>query len=433
MVKGQLAGLGRVSVEGEVSEVKRAASGHVYFSLKDSSARVPCVAWRSTVQRLKLELRVGDQVVVHGKIDVYEPRGSYNLTVDGVERQGLGALLAQLEKLKGELKAKGWFDRKRPLPSLPRMIGVVTSRDTAAWQDFQKTQAARWPDFPLRLAHAPVQGRGSAVRLAQAIDRLAQSGVDVICVIRGGGSLEDLWAFNELPVAEAVFRSPVPVVSGVGHETDTTLIDLVADHRAHTPTDAATVAIPERQALFDRVERADEHLSRAFFQQLEDRVAALEQLASRPVLRDGQNILKGPAERLAHLQAELLRGAEQVLGTQGARLAKVATGLAHCAPARRVQEGHTRLAALAPRLGAAATQILTGRGQRLELIAQGLGTLSPLAVLERGYSITRDASGRALRRGSEVQPGQVVETILGEGSLRSTVDSSEAKRGGEGI
>ena len=433
MLAGRLADLGRVSVEGEVAEVKRADSGHMYFAVKDANAKLSCIAWKSAVQRLKLQIKPGDQLVVHGKIDVYQPQGRYSLIVDRVERQGLGALLAQLEKLKEELQAKGWFDRKRPLPRLPCMIGVVTSRDTAGWQDFQKTHAQRWPLFPLRLAHARVQGRGSAQLVARAIERLAASGVDLICVIRGGGSLEDLWTFNELAVAEAVFRCPVPVISGVGHQSDTTLIDLVADHRAHTPTDAAQVAVPERAAFLEALERGDEHLSRAFERVLEERVKALAHLASRPVLRDAHNLLVGPRDRLQSLESKLIHGTGRSIQAGGTVLAVLANRLIGCDPALKLEQGRSRIETLGPRLSGALAQSLENRQQRVELVTRGLKALSPLAVLDRGYSITRDSKGQALRKASDAKVGAEIETILVAGRVRSLVESAQDSPEGEGV
>ena len=256
-VAERLGGLGRVAVEGELSELATPRSGHVYFKLKEEGAVLSCAVWRSQVRRaFAAEPKEGQQVVAHGRLDVYAPRGTYSLIVEKVEQRGIGALLAELEALKKELHQRGWFARERPLPLLPERVGIVTSRDGAALRDFLRTRSLRWPLYPVRLCHAPVQGPGAARAIAQAIQRLDASGVDLIVVARGGGSLEDLWAFNELPVAEAIWNCSVPVVSGVGHETDFTLADLVADHRAHTPTDAGQTVIPERAALVERAVRA---------------------------------------------------------------------------------------------------------------------------------------------------------------------------------
>ena len=261
-VSGQLSGLGSLRIEGELSGIKRAASGHVYFDLKDAGARISCVVWRSQVARaVSFRPKEGDSVIASGKLDVYAPRGSYSLVVTKLEPVGVGALLAKLEALKAELRDRGWFERSRPLPRHPRCVGVVTSRDGAALRDFLRTRSLRWPGHPVRLAHAPVQGPGCSENLATALRRLATTGVDVIVLMRGGGSLEDLWGFNEEPLLRAIHECPVPVVSAVGHETDVTLCDHVADHRAHTPTDAGQLVLPDREALLDELERARDHLA----------------------------------------------------------------------------------------------------------------------------------------------------------------------------
>jgi exodeoxyribonuclease VII large subunit len=252
-------------------------------------------------------------------------------------------------------------------------------------------------------------------------------------VIRGGGSLEDLWTFNELAVAEAVFRCPVPVISGVGHQSDTTLIDLVADHRAHTPTDAAQVAVPERVAFLEALERGDEHLSRAFERVLEERVQAIAHLASRPVLRDAHNLLVGPRDRLQSLESKLIHGAGRSIQASGALLAALATRLIGCDPALKLEQGRSRLETLGPRLSGALDQNLENRQRRVELVTRGLKALSPLAVLDRGYSITRDSKGQALRKASDAKVGAKIETILAAGRVRSLVESAQDSPEGEGI
>jgi exodeoxyribonuclease VII large subunit len=311
VIAGRLGDIGRVRVEGELSGLKRASSGHLYFDLKDGDpkgggARISCAIWRSQMGRaLDFDPAEGDQVVATGKLDVYAPRGSYSLLVERLERSGLGALLARLEELKRDLAARGWFERKRPLPAWPRRIGLVTSRDGAALRDFLRTRSLRWPGYPLRLAHAPVQGPGAAQALADALTRLAHSGVDLIVLCRGGGSLEDLWSFNEEVLARAIHACPVPVVSGVGHETDTTLIDLVADHRAHTPTDAATRVVPDRGQLVERMERLRGYLDAALERQLERRAEHLARLGRSPRLAGAHWIVQERARQVGHLSARL--------------------------------------------------------------------------------------------------------------------------------
>ncbi len=422
-IASALESLGRVSVEGEVSRIQRAASGHVYFELKDLDAKLSCAIWRSQLPTaLRFELREGAQVVAHGKLDVYAPRGGYSLIVQRVEPAGIGALLAQFEALKDELRKRGWFERKRALPSLPRVIGVATSRDGAALQDFLRTRTQRWPGYPLRFVHTQVQGAGAAAQIARAIDSLDRSGVDVICVVRGGGSLEDLWAFNELPVAEAIWRSKTPVVSGVGHETDTTLCDLVADLRAHTPTDAAQRVIPDRAALDERLERASGHLAQALdvlFSRADERLTRLER--SR-LLTEPKALVEAPERRLAAAQARLRSGVERRFDAARARLELAHRKLGRASPAEHLAARRTRLALAEAALPRAARTLGDRELQRAERAGARLHALSPLAVLERGYSITFvKGSAAPLVAASGARAGDELHTRTADGVVLSRV------------
>lgn len=423
-VTGSLRGLGRVAVEGEVTGLKRPRSGHVYFSLKDEGAVVGCVVWRSREGRaLRAPLAEGERVVCHGQLDVYAPRGSYSLVVERVEARGLGALLARLERLKGELAARGWFDRRRPLPPLPRVVGVVTSRDAAAFQDFLRTRSLRWPLYPVRLADAPVQGAEAARGIAEAIDRLDASGVDVVLLIRGGGSLEDLWCFNELAVAEAIWRCSVPVVSGVGHETDVTLADFVADHRAHTPTDAAQTVLPERAALERSLERLAAYLDEA----VERRLSALEERLARAgaarVLRRPAALVADRFARLGPLAGRARSALLERLARAAARVDRGATALARHEPSLTLERLEARLAELGAVQARVLERALERGARRLDLAERSLVTTSPYAVLERGYSITRrTAGGSPLRDVAGLAPGEAIETVLHAGRVVSRVE-----------
>lgn len=431
-VKGLLGGLGRVAVEGEVAGLRRPASGHLYFNLKDRRKGIEsvlgCAIWRSQVQRATREpLREGTQVIAHGRLDVYAPRGSYSLIVDRVEPKGLGALLEELERTKRELRQKGWFDRARPLPRLPRRVGVVTSRDGAAFQDFLRTRSLRWPGYPLRLVHTPVQGPGAAPEIARALRDLDASGVDVIVVCRGGGSLEDLWCFNERVVAEAIHEASVPVVSGVGHETDTTLADLVADHRAHTPTDAAQTVLPEKRALEEEVERRFNYLLVAMDGALGDRVERLERARRARVLRDPEWILGDRERALRRAQGRLDLSLRRELERGSQTLRHAARSLRALAPARLFERRAARLQAAKLRLVRPAEDALAARERRVELLERGLEAFSPYAVLRRGYSITRVVGeGAPLTSIDGLGQGTRVETLLAEGRLESEVVSARA-------
>jgi exodeoxyribonuclease VII large subunit len=423
-IKSALETLGRITVEGEVTRVVRAASGHLYFDLKDIDAKISCTIWRSQVaSAVRFDLAEGTKVVAHGRLDVYGPRGTYSLNVQRLEQAGLGALLLRLEKLKEELKALGWFDRKRPLPAMPAVIGLATSRDGAALQDFLRTRSLRWPLYPVRLAHTSVQGAGAADEIAAAIRRLDASGVNVIVVCRGGGSLEDLWAFNERAVAEAIHGASVPVVTGVGHETDVTLADFVADHRAHTPTDAAQTVIPDRAALLEELDRARNHLLQAIDGTLQARVERLERAALSPALRGAGWILDRRGEELVHHARALRLSASAVLDRAGSRLADAATRLSRQSPAVRIERRSSRLAALAPRLARAISAPIEGAERRLDLARTSLAATSPFAVLERGYSITqREGGSAALKDPAELKPGERIRTVLASGWIISAVE-----------
>ena len=400
----------------------------MYFALKDAEAVLACAIWKSRAGVVERPLlKEGERVVCHGALDVYKPRGSYSLIVSRIERRGLGELLARLEELKRELAAAGWFARSRVLPRLPRVVGVVTSRDGAALQDFLRSRSLRWPLYPVRLAHSPVQGAEAAACLAQAIRRLDASGVDVIVVTRGGGSLEDLWCFNEREVAEAIFGASVPVVSGVGHEIDVTLADHVADHRAHTPTDAAQMVIPERRALLAELERAESWLAGAVDGVLARREERLAALARSRVLLSPSGFLDGRRAAAEALGRRLALSAAGVLASAEARLAESRHRLARQSPRLRVERACHALAAFVPRLARGLDRRLSRRAERLELAARSLEATSPFAVLRRGYSITRRVGdGRAVRAADELAAGEAIETRLASGSVRSVVSEDGA-------
>lgn len=424
-IKGRLAELGRLSIEGEVSGIRRPGSGHVYFNLKDKDAVVSCAIWRSRVrQALGFDLEEGAKVVVHGALDVYAPRGNYSLIVERVERRGIGALLQQLEELKRELGALGWFERRRALPRMPRLIGVVTSRDGAAFQDFLRTRTLRWAGYPVRLAHTPVQGPGSAQEIAAAIRRLDASGVDVLVVCRGGGSLEDLWAFNERPVAEAIHEARVPVVSGVGHEVDVTLADFVADHRAHTPTDAATAVIPERAALEAELDRLSAYLAEAVDRRLTQAEERLERAANARVLRAPSWILDDRVRDLRLAGEALDRALVAVLERRGRSLSELGARLAAQGPGVRLERATSRLSTLGAELDRRVERHLERSEKRLELAGRALEAISPLAVLERGYSVTLH-DGKLVRDAADVPVDGELVTQLGRGSVTSRVESTK--------
>ncbi|MCB9915389.1 MAG: exodeoxyribonuclease VII large subunit [Planctomycetes bacterium] len=430
-VKDLLGGLGRVAVEGEVAGLRRPASGHVYFNLKDRRKGIEsvlgCAIWRSQVSRATKEpLREGQHVVAHGRLDVYAPRGTYSLIVERVEPRGLGALLEELERTKRELREQGWFDRARPLPRLPRVVGVVTSRDGAAFQDFLRTRSLRWPGYPVRLVHTPVQGPGAAAEIAGALADLDRSGVDVIVVTRGGGSLEDLWCFNERVVAEAVWAASVPVVSGVGHETDVTLCDLVADHRAHTPTDAAQTVIPLERELEQEMERRFNYLLAGVDEAVARRAERLERAARSRTLRGADWILGDRARALA--------------GSAAARARRAATW---ATPTRRCVTPRARFTALGPRVSSSAAPRACSTPPRAGVLARealrARRTAWTRPARAGGLLAVRRAAPRLLdharrgrrtaRLGARRRAGRALETRLADGTLESEVAAARPDEG----
>ncbi|MEM9382818.1 MAG: exodeoxyribonuclease VII large subunit [Planctomycetota bacterium] len=420
---------GRVAVEGEISRPKTVASGHVFFTLKDDRAALDAKIWRSQVPRALaggLRLEDGARVVCHGTLDVYPPYGKHSLIVDRVETRGIGALLAELERLKARLAEEGLFDRRRPLPRFPRRVGVVTSRDADAWRDFLRTRSLRWRGYPVRLAHSRVQGRGASLEVARAIEALDASGVDVVVVCRGGGSIEDLWCFNEEPVARAIWACSVPVVTGVGHETDTTLVDLVADHRAHTPTDAAQTVLPDREALSQAVERQEASLTDAMDRALRRREERFERAAAARTLRRPEVLVEDRGRRAAEAARRATSAVNAGLAAAATRVERLAARVERQSPIARLERAEASLAAARVRLLQSMEARLGAAERRLEPAARALNAVSPLAVLERGYSITRREGGDVVVDPAQLSAGDRLTTILHGGEVDSVVAGDSA-------
>lgn len=370
----------RVWVEGEISGHKAHASGHIYFTLKDDSAQLAAVIWQSTARTIKFSLKQGLKVQIRGKIELYPPRGQYSLIVDEVVPKGMGALELAFQQLKEELAGLGWFaaERKRPLPRFPRRVAIVTSLAGAALQDMLRQLSTRWPLAEVWVVGVQVQGDGAAKSIADAIDLLNRvvPRVDVMIVGRGGGSLEDLWAFNERLVAAAIYGSKIPVVSAVGHETDFTIADFVADLRAATPTAAAVKVVPDQVEVRSQLARAEAELKNALMAVCQMAGERLRRLADRPCLRDPAGWLRPRTLQVDQLRQRL-----------------------HDAWRTQQREHANRLAGLAGRLEA----------------------LSPLKVLGRGYSLTHVAATQEIvRTAAQAPPGTLLRTRLAEGDLWSS-------------
>lgn len=432
-LRGELAQrFGHVGVRGEIGEWTRAASGHVYFSLKDATARLSAVIWRSAAARLApRDLAVGTEVIAHGRIDVYAPRGTYALQVERLAIAGRGDLHARFERLKEELRSRGWFDaeRKRPLPVFPRGIGVVTSPGGAALHDFLDTLLQRFPCVEVVVWPARVQGEGAAEEIASGIRGLARrGGLDLVVVTRGGGSLEDLWAFNEEAVARAIFECPLPVISGVGHETDITIADLVADLRAKTPTEAAVLAAPRRADLLAELERWRVRAERAMRQRLETARREVEALAAGRAL--GRPELE--LERWTRELESLARRAELAVRGRLARAAAAWTALELRArassPRRRLTMDAQRLEEAARQLERAIRSGLEHAEQRFARGAALLEAHSPVQILARGFSVAVRAGERQpLTSVAALRVGALLETRFLDGRATSRVEHLEVE------
>lgn len=391
-VKGMLEdGFRSVWVSGEVSNFSRAKSGHFYFTMKDGDAQLRAVIWRSAAVRVRFEPSDGMHVIAGGRLSVYPARGEYQLVVEQLQPKGIGELELALRQLREKLSRLGYFEaaRKRPLPAFPRRVALVTSPSGAAVRDMLEILGRRWPLVEVVVCPVKVQGDGAAqeiaagIRLLNRLHATAALAFDVMVVGRGGGSLEDLWAFNEECVAQAIFASQIPVVSAVGHEVDVTIADLVADRRALTPSEAAEIIVPLLAEQMDALNDLQSRLKDSITGRIQSTRQRLEELSQRRVFR---------------LPLEPIRESERRLDEWGARLR------------RAVQARLTRTKA------------------QLESHAARLETLSPLNVLARGYSLTRTETTQALlRRAEQVRPGDRIETLLEHGRIISRVEEAQAQ------
>jgi len=416
-------GVALIWVEGEISNLILARSGHAYFTLKDHDAALPCAMWSASLRRLRFRLEEGQRLRVFGRMGVYASQGRFQMYAERAEPAGLGELTLALEQLKQKLGAEGLFaqDRKRPLPPWPRIVGVVTSPTGAAVHDIIKVIRRRMPTRVL-LSPAQVQGPEAPHQLTMALRRLCRvPGVDVIIIGRGGGSIEDLWAFNHEGLARAIANCPIPIVAAVGHEVDVTIADLVADRRAATPSQAGELVVADRQALLERLADRQRRLLRTMERRTLDLGARLH-AASNRVERWGQAWVRGERERLVGARRRLERGARLALTAGVARHAGLAQRLAAVHPRARIAAERKRLHELERRLVRAGEGLTASQRPRLARAAGKLDALSPLSVLGRGYALVADQHGKLLRDASEVSPGDALTIRLARGALDVAVD-----------
>ncbi|MAB23247.1 exodeoxyribonuclease VII large subunit [Pseudomonas sp. 5Ae-yellow] len=413
----------RIWVEGELSNLARPSSGHLYFSLKDDRAQIRCALFRQHASRLKVAMKDGLQVRARGRVSLYEGRGDYQLIVDSIEPAGDGALRKAFEALKAKLQAEGLFEQslKRPLPAHPQRIGVITSASGAAVRDIISVFQRRAPFIELVIVPSAVQGREAAPQLVRALQQADRAGFDALIVSRGGGSLEDLWPFNEEMVARAIADCQTPTISAVGHETDISISDFVADVRAPTPSAAAELLSPDTQALLRQVEQ----LERRLLQRLRERLgrARLQLDNLRQRLRHPGERLAQQAQRLDELELRLRRALTQQLTQQQQQLTHLRTRLQTQHPGRHLSQLRDQLEQLEARLPRAMHNQLKQQRQQLEQLAQTLHLVSPLATLGRGYSILLDDNGTAVRSASAASAGQRLKARLHDGELNVRVEA----------
>jgi len=393
-----------VWVEGELSDPKIYPSGHLWFDLKDSQSTLKCVMWRDDARRLKFQPEQGLQVITFGKVDFYAPRGEVKFVARSLEPKGLGALQLAFEQLKGRLQKEGLFaeERKRPLPLFPERVGIVTSPRGAAIDDILKLLRGH---LQVLLYPSRVQGESAAEAIVHGIEALnaMAGGMDLLIVGRGGGSLEDLWAFNEESVARAIASSRLPIISAVGHEKDVTISDLVADLRAPTPTKAAELVLAQRRVFLDR----------------------LEAILENPTFVEPEEWLNEFQEKVGRFEADLVETLKEPVLTAAHNLRLLYEELLGCSPQALILHQAQRLHALGQTLTTGVVHSLEQLTAQVHGLAGRLNALSPLAVLERGYSITFDAEGRILKSAASVKRGDLVQTHLSRGRLVSRIEETK--------
>ncbi|MCK9238690.1 MAG: exodeoxyribonuclease VII large subunit [Thiopseudomonas sp.] len=411
----------RIWVEGEISNLARPASGHLYFTLKDAQAQVRCAFFRQNAARTRQIIENGTLVKVAARVSLYEGRGDYQLIVEQLEAAGEGALRAAFEALKQQLLAEGLFDqqRKKDLPKYPRRIAVVTSPTGAVWQDILSVFARRAPQVALTQVPTAVQGKEATAQIVQALKLADRGQFDAIILARGGGSLEDLWCFNEEIVARTIADSITPIVSAIGHETDISISDFVADVRAPTPTAAAELLAPERQALLQRIDYLQQRLQRRLSDRLKTLNQQLHGLNAR--IRHPKQRIEQSMQRLDELELRLTRACTQLLQSNQQQVQLWHNRLQIQHPQTLLNQQQQRLTHYQQALTKNMTTRLSTEQYKLQSVAQTLHLVSPLATLDRGYSILRDENQQVIRSNQQVRSGQQLQAHLAEGQLRIQV------------
>src|SRR5690348_9604101 len=423
--------LPQVWIEGELSNVAKPASGHLYFTLKDSGAQVRCAMFKLKASALRFRPADGMQVLLRAKVGLYEPRGEFQLVAEYMEPAGEGALQREFEQLKARLAAEGLFEplRKRTLPVYPRRIGVITSPTGAAVRDVLSVLARRWPLADVEVLPVPVQGREAPPAIVAMLRKAsASTRYDVLLLTRGGGSLEDLWAFNEEAVARAIHASAVPVVSAVGHEIDFSIADFVADLRAPTPSAAAELLVPDAVAVDRHLRQLQQRLATLQQRRMQGNAQRVDHLLARLQAQRPQARLQRDRERLVHLHRRLLGAMREQQQRRQSQLDRARSRLLGQHPQQRLPLLRHRLGELTQRLRHAIERRLERDRLTLQQAARALHTVSPLATLERGYAILFDEAGKVLRSTQGVEAGTALRARLADGELGLRVEECDATK-----
>ena len=419
-------GLARVWLEGELSNIARPSSGHLYFTLKDSKAQIRGAMFRSRNQLLRFKPEEGMQVLVRAKVSLYEPRGDYQLIAETMQETGDGVLQQAFDALKLKLEKEGLFAAagKLPLPDLPTRIGVITSPSGAAIRDVLSVLKRRFPAIPVLIYPVPVQGKDAGNEIAAMIATASRRReCDVLILTRGGGSMEDLWAFNEETVARALHECGLPVVSAIGHEVDFTIADFVADQRAPTPSAAAELVSPDQSEWLAQLRTLQLRSTRHIQQQLSDARQRSNWLTQRLLFRHPGQYLRQQAQRLDELEQRTRLVIRSYFNNLQSALNVAVAALKQAAPRHRINRNELQLQALSQRLRTVINTLLQTRQRQLAVACKSLDTISPLATLDRGYAIvTRQADSHVVHKAASVKPGEQVTARLAEGQLLCTVD-----------
>ncbi len=418
-------GIAKVWVEGEVSNLARPASGHVYFTLKDASAQLRCAWFKQRQRGPTIQLKNGDKMLALGKVGIYEARGEYQMVVERMESVGEGELRRRFELLKIKLQGEGLFDddRKRELPALPTRIGIITSPSGAAVRDILTVLKRRFPLVPVVIYPSAVQGDAAAGELVTAINTATERDeCDVLIIGRGGGSLEDLWPFNEEIVARAIGDCPVPVVSAVGHEVDFTIADFVADLRAPTPSGAAELVVPDQGEWQRMITAMAARMATLSRRRVENTAQTLDWLNKRLAQSSPATIVARQDAWLSNLRQVMVAAMRHSMTKRGGDIERIRSRLLQRSPALLVQSSVARLAGLKHRIVSAGRDQVQSRQIQLKVIARGLNSVSPLATLDRGYAIVTDSkTGRIVSDASKLQTGDSISARLATGSVDATV------------